>query len=107
MPGGPELAADTRGRQLPKQVLVEIALGVALGQRQLVDHVDRFDQKARLLNHELRVLHELGKGRTACRRGLEMGKDLVANQGKHFVGANVAEPRPPQVLLVALEAPLE
>ena len=63
-----ELAVDAGRRQLAQQVLIEIALGVALGQRQLVDHVDRLHQKARLLDHQLRVLHELGEGGAARRR---------------------------------------
>jgi phage shock protein A len=62
-----ELAVDAGRRQLAEQILIKIALGVAFGQRQLVDHVDGLHQKARLLNHQLRVLHELREGGSAGR----------------------------------------
>ena len=42
---GAELAVDAGGGELAEQVLVEVALDVALGERQVVDHVDRRDQK--------------------------------------------------------------
>ena len=56
--------------ELAEQVLVEVALGVALGQRQGVDHVDRRDQQAGLLDHQLGVVHVLSKGRFAVRPGV-------------------------------------
>ena len=65
VPRRAELAVDAGRGQLAEQVLVEVALGVALGERQLVDHVHRRDQQARLLDHELGVLHVLGEGRAA------------------------------------------
>ena len=72
VPRRAELAVDAGRGQLAEQVLVEIALGVAFGERQLVDHVHGLDQKARLLDHQLRVLHELGEGGAAGRRRFEM-----------------------------------
>jgi len=62
-----ELTVDASRGQLAEQVLVKIALRVAFGQRQLVDHVNGLHQKARFLDHELRVLHEFREGGAAGR----------------------------------------
>jgi len=44
-----ELAIDAGSGQLAaEQVLVEVAFGIALGERQVVDHIDNGNQEARL-----------------------------------------------------------
>ena len=111
---GAELAVDAGGGELGQQVLVEVALDVALGERQVVDHVDRRDQQRRLLDHQLGVLEVLLEGgllRTLggihLDDGLEVREDLVAHQRQHVVGAELAEVRPAQVLLVIGKDALE
>jgi hypothetical protein len=100
--GGPELAVDAGGGQLAQQVLVEIALGVALGQRQDADLLDRRDQEARALDQELGVLHVLGE-RGAAVQLAEVREHLVAHHPQHLLAGQLLQARPPQVLLVGRE----
>ena len=62
VPRRAELAVDAGGRQLAEQVLVEVALGVALGDGECVNHVHGGHEQAWLLNHQLRVVHVLAEG---------------------------------------------
>ena len=57
-----ELAVDASRCQLAEEVLVEIALGVALGEGQCVDHVDGRDQQRWLVDHQRGVFHILIEG---------------------------------------------
>ncbi len=52
-----ELAVLSGGRNFRQHVLVQVALGVALLHRHLIDHVDDFGQQSRRGNREARVLH--------------------------------------------------
>ena len=101
----PELAVDACGSQLAEQVFVEVALGVASCERQVVDHVDRLHQKAGLLDHQLRVLHKLGEGGDGCLA--EMREYPVAHQRQHLVGTQMAELRPAEFLFISIEPTLE
>ena len=103
VPRGAKLAVDARRRELAEQVLVEVALGVALVERQGVDHVHRRDQEARLLDHELRVLHVLGEGRAALELA-EVREDLVAHHREHLLRRrHVPHLTPAEVLLLGPE----
>ena len=106
MARGAELAVDARRGQLAEQVFIQVALGVACGERQVVDHVDRLYQKAGLLDHQLRILHEFGE-RGADGRLAEMREDPVAHQRQHLVGTQMAELRPAEFLFIGIEPALE
>ena len=47
VPGGAELAVDPRAGDLGQQVLVEVAVGVAVGHRDVVEHVHHPRQQLR------------------------------------------------------------
>ncbi len=98
-----ELAVDPRRGQLGEQVFVQVAFGIVAAERQVVDHVDRRNQQALLLDQQLRVLHELAERRTLHRRLAEVGKHPIPHQGQHLIRAKVLEPRPAQILLVRTE----
>jgi len=104
MARGAELAVDAGGGELGEQVLVEVSLGVAFGERQLVDHVDRGDQERGLLDHELGVLHELPHGAGPAGNLAQVGEHLVAQQRQHPLARLVLELAPAQSLLVRTEA---
>ena len=93
VPGRAELAVDAGRGQLAEQVLVEVALGVALVSGSSSIMFDRRDQQARLLDHELGVLHVLAEGRAAVELA-EVREDLVADDG------SISSPLPslPEVL---------
>lgn len=61
VPGCTELAIDTCRSELSEQIFIQVALGVTFCQRQFVDHTDRRDQQARLLDHKLGIFHVFGQ----------------------------------------------
>ena len=107
---GAELTIDAGGGELREQVFVEVALDVALGERQGVDHVDRRDQQRGLLDHQLGVLEVLLEGGLLrpllgvhLDDGLEVGEDLVAHHRQHILRPQLLEAGPAQRLLVVIE----
>ncbi len=82
-------------------------MSIALGQRQLVDHVNRVRRKPRFLKHQLRVFQELGECRATGDSAAEMREGRLAHEWQNVVRAAVLELRPAQVLLVFLEAARE
>jgi hypothetical protein len=101
-----ELAIDARRGELRKQVLVEGALGIAIDDRQRIDHVHRRDQQVRLLDHQLRVLHVLAERRTAIEFA-EVREDLIANHAQHLGRVLLLEVPPAPRIVLAGKTALE
>ena len=99
MPGRAELAVDSGGRQLAEEVFVEVSLGIAAGEGELIDHRDGRDQKAGLLDHERGVFHEVAEIASFAEL-TQVGEDFVANDPEHFLATALGEVLPAEVLLV-------
>ena len=75
-----ELPVLTGGRDLREHVLVQVALGVALLHRHLVDHIDDLRQQSRRGNRETRVFHVMRVGRLVAAQCSKERKHMLANQ---------------------------
>ena len=96
---GTELPVLPGGGNLAEHVLVEIALGVAVGHVDVVELVDYAGQHPRRGHHEDGVLHMLRVGRVllvALAEGLDEGKDLVLDGLEHGLRGHLLEARPAQ-----------
>ena len=71
---GAELAVLPGAGDLPEHVFVEVALGVAVLHRQLVDEVHHLREQRRLRDGEARVLHVLRVGRAVAAERAETGR---------------------------------
>ncbi len=102
-----ELAVDTGGGELAQQVFVDIALYVALGQRQVVDHLHSGGKHGLVLDLQVGVLHvlaDMAKAFTLAALAFgdaelgEEGVDLLLEVAVQLLAAHVAEVLPAQQL---------
>jgi len=102
-----ELAVDTGGGELAQQVFVDIAFYVALGQRQVVDHLQRGGEHGLVIDRQIGVLHvfaDMAKAFTLT--ALVFGTaefreeriDLVLEVAVQLLATHVAEVLPAQQL---------
>ena len=99
LPGGGDLA---------EHVLVEVALGVAVGHVDVVELVDDVGQHAGRGHHEEGVLHVMGVRRSLVGAprltdGLDEGEHAVAHRLEHPLRRKLLEARPPQRVLAGVE----
>jgi hypothetical protein len=99
---GAELPVRPGRGNLDEHVLVDIALGVPLLHRDVVEHVHHLRQQRRRRDGEARVLHMVRvRGVSAAelsRRALER-EEVVADHREHVGGREVLEARPAVVLV--------
>ena len=93
-----ELAVDTGRSDLGEQVLVQVPVGVAVGHRDVVEHVDDLGQERRGGDGEAGVLHVLAVGAAVAQAAQER-EDLVGDGLVHHLGGGVLELTPPQMRL--------
>ena len=103
VPWGAELAVDARRGDLGQQVLVEVAAGVAVGHRDVVEHVHHPRQQLRGGDGEPGVLHVHGIGGPVAAERAQEREHLVGDRLVHDRRLVVLEPRPAQVLLIRSE----
>ena len=103
VPRGPELSVGPGGRDLGQHVLVQVARGVAVVHRDVVEHVDHPGDQGRGRDGEAGVLHVLGVGRAVTAELAEEREHLLPDGLEHDAGLEVLEPRPAQVVLTGLE----
>lgn len=100
-----ELAVLAGRRDLAQHVLVEVALGVAVLHRHMVQHVHHLGQQAGRGDGEARILHVLAVGgavaATRQQAGAQEGKHTLAHHGEHLGRREVLEARPAQVVVAA------
>ena len=93
-----ELPVLTGRRDLAEHVFVQVALGVAVLHRHLVDHVDDLGQQRRRRDREPSVFHVLGVRRPVTTECSQEWKDVVADDLEHLLGFKVFEPGPAQIV---------
>jgi hypothetical protein len=104
VPRGAKLAVLPGRLQLREHVLVEVALGVAVGDLELVDEVDHGAQELRVRDHEVGVPHVLGVGRVLAAELAQEREHLVLDAVEQLaVVGELLERGPAQVLLFGPE----
>ena len=89
-----KLAVLTGAGDLGEHVLVQVALGVALLHRHLVDHIDDLRQQAGVWNREARVFHVMRVGRLVAAQSPQKRKHMLANHRVHVSRREMLEARP-------------
>ena len=97
-----ELAVLPGAGDLAEHVLVEVALGVAVLHRHVVEQVDDLGQQRRRGDGEARVLHVVGVGGVVAAERAQEREDVLADDREHLGRREVLEARPAQVLVGAL-----
>ena len=95
-----ELAVLAGAGNLAQHVLVEVALGVAVVHRHLVDHVHHLGQQRGRGDGEAGVLHVVRKGAAVAAQTAHEGEHMLADHGVHLGRREVLEARPAQVGVV-------
>jgi len=110
MARGPELTVLSGAGDLAQHVLVEVALGVALGHVDTVKLIHHVGQNPGRGHHEQGVFHvvavggvPLGLVPAVAAQGLDERKHLITQSGEHLLRRGVLEPGPAQMLLVLSE----
>ena len=103
-----ELSVLPGSRDLAEHVLVEIALGVAVGHVDVVELIDHVGQHPSRGHHEEGVLHVMGVGGAFVRlprpaHRLDEGEHPVAYRLEHLLRRKLLETRPAQSVLVGGE----
>ena len=94
-----ELAVLPGAGNLAEHVFVEVALGVPVFHRDLVEHVHDLGQQRGRGNGEARVLHVLGVGRAIAAQSAQEGKDVLADhRDTSRAASRVLEAGPAEVL---------
>ena len=96
---GAELAVLPGGGDLAEHVFVEVALGVAVLHRHLVDQVHDLGQQRGRGDGEARVLHVVRVGGVVAAERAQEGKDVLVDDGEHLGRREVLEARPAQVVV--------
>ena len=100
---GAELSVLPGGGELGEEILVDVALGVAVlgGDIHIIDDGDRFLEEGGFRDDEDGVLHLPGKERLLpVVERLDEGEDHVPDMLKHLLGGVVLPGRPPALLVV-------
>ena len=87
-------------------MLIDVALGIALGEREFLDGGDGAGEQVSRRNEAVGVL-EVAAERVLLEIGPHEGEELVADDGEHAVAAFIAEVGPAEVLLVRRKEALE
>ena len=110
MTRGAELPVLPGGRDLAEHVLVEVALGVAVGHVDAVELIHHVRQHAGRGHHEEGVSHvvcvrraSVAIGVPALPQGLHEGEHLVAHGREHLLGSGLPEARPANGVLIGSE----
>ena len=98
---GAELAVLAGGGDLAEHVFVEVALGVAVLHRHLVEQVHHLGQERRGGDGEAGVLHVVGVGGAVAAQRAQEGEDVLVHDGEHVGRGEILETRPAQVLVGA------
>ena len=102
MTRGAELPVLPGGGELGEEVLVDVALGVAVLRRdvQIIDEGDCFLEEGGLRDHEDGVLHLPGEERllTVMER-FDEGEDQIPDVFEHLLGGVMFPARPPALLV--------
>jgi hypothetical protein len=101
MAGRAELAVLAGRSHLAQHILVEVALGIAVLHRDVVEHLDHAGQHGRLFEHEAGVAHVVGVGGAVSAQAGEEREDVVLDHFEHLGWREVLEMRPAQVLVVS------
>ena len=96
---GAELAVLPGAGDLAEHVLVEVAIGVAVLHGHGVDHVHDLGEQRGRGDGEARVLHVVRVGRAVAAKRAQEGKDVVVDDREHFLGLEMLEARPAQVVV--------
>ena len=91
---GAELAVLPGAGDLAEHVFVEVALGVAVLHRHLVDHVHDLGEQRRRRDGEARILHVVRVGRAVAAERAQEREDVLADDGEHLRRREVLEARP-------------
>lgn len=95
---GAELAVDPGRGHLAQQVLVQVAVGVAVGHRNAVEHVNDLAQQGGGRDGEPSVAHVLGVGGTVSAelgaQPFQIVEDRARDGGVHHVRRGVPKPGP-------------
>ena len=99
-----ELPVLSGGGDLAEHVLVDVALGVALLHRHLVEQVHHLGQQRRSRDCEARVLHVVRVGGVGTAELLgqvsaQIGEDVLPHHREHLGRDEVLEARPAEVLV--------
>ena len=106
-----ELAVLSGGGNLAEHVLVEVALGVAVGHVDAVELVDHVGQHTGRRHHEEGILHVVavcraplaGVGLALLPERLDEGEHPVSHRLEQLLGSGVLETRPAQPVLIDAE----
>ena len=82
---GAELAVLPGAGDLAEHVFVEVALGVAVLHRHLVDHVHDLGQQRGRGDGEPRILHVVRVGGVVAAERAQEREDVVVHDGEHFL----------------------
>jgi hypothetical protein len=93
-----ELAVLPSRCDLRKHVLVDVALGVSIDHRHLVETVDGLLKQAGGGDCEAGVTHVAGVGRALAAEGAQEREDVLAHEDEHLRGCKVLEAAPAVVL---------
>ena len=101
---GAELAVLPGGGDLGEHVFVDVALGVAVFHRHVVEQVHHLGQQCRRRNGEARALHVVRVGGVAIAELAgepltQVRKDVLAHDGVHLRRGEVLEARPAEVFI--------
>ena len=95
-----ELTVVARSRHLPEDVLIDIAHRVPVVHVQGVNAFHDLDQRARRLDEEGCIGHELAVGRLlSAAQVLDEGEHVTAHGPEHLLGLHVLEDAPPEVAI--------
>ena len=110
VPRRAELPVLPGGGDLAEHVLVQIALGVAVGHVDGVELIDHVGEHTRRGHHEQGILHMMRVGAGAFgvvvaigAEGFDEGEDLRLHRLKHLLRRSLLEPRPAEGILPFLE----
>lgn len=103
---GAELPGDAGGGEFAEKVFVDVALGIAFGEREFLDGGDGAGEQIAGGDEAVGVL-EVAAERVLLEIGPHEREEFVADDGEHAVAALIAEVGPAEVLLVGREGTLE
>ena len=94
MARGAELAVLPGAGDLAEHVFVDVALGVAVLHRHVLDQVHHPGQQRWRGDGEARILHVVRIGGVVAAQGTQERKDVLADDSEHLARLGVLEARP-------------
>ena len=104
---GAELPSDACRAELGKEIFVEVALGVSLGQGKLLDSGDRADEEVAGGDEAVRILQKAAETGALGDFIPHEWEKLVTDDLEHFVAAEVSEAGPAEILPLGGECSCE